>query len=132
MTKSQAWMKALRLRTLPLSLSGIILGSFALGAAVSHGAENVTIPAFPMEKTKKYINDLIKYKKDEDEDDKNEAVQINPPVKVVETKTDAKTEVKTEVKTDAKTPLEEKIAQAKLQTKLKRLNLKSQHVSLKL
>jgi 1,4-dihydroxy-2-naphthoate octaprenyltransferase len=27
MTKSQAWMKALRLRTLPLSLSGIILGS---------------------------------------------------------------------------------------------------------
>ena len=28
MTKSQAWMKALRLRTLPLSLSGIILGSF--------------------------------------------------------------------------------------------------------
>ena len=28
MTKGQAWMKALRLRTLPLSLSGIILGSF--------------------------------------------------------------------------------------------------------
>lgn len=28
MTKSQAWVKALRLRTLPLSLSGIILGSF--------------------------------------------------------------------------------------------------------
>lgn len=28
MTKEQAWMKALRLRTLPLSLSGIILGSF--------------------------------------------------------------------------------------------------------
>ncbi len=27
MTKSQAWLKALRLRTLPLSLSGIILGS---------------------------------------------------------------------------------------------------------
>lgn len=28
MTKSQAWIKALRFRTLPLSLSGIILGSF--------------------------------------------------------------------------------------------------------
>ncbi len=28
MTKKQAWVKALRLRTLPLSLSGIILGSF--------------------------------------------------------------------------------------------------------
>jgi len=28
MTKSKAWIKALRLRTLPLSLSGIILGSF--------------------------------------------------------------------------------------------------------
>jgi 1,4-dihydroxy-2-naphthoate octaprenyltransferase len=28
MTKGQAWFKALRLRTLPLSLSGIILGSF--------------------------------------------------------------------------------------------------------
>lgn len=28
MTKNQAWVKALRLRTLPLSLSGIILGSF--------------------------------------------------------------------------------------------------------
>ena len=28
MTKGKAWMKALRLRTLPLSLSGIILGSF--------------------------------------------------------------------------------------------------------
>jgi 1,4-dihydroxy-2-naphthoate octaprenyltransferase len=28
MTKGRAWMKALRLRTLPLSLSGIILGSF--------------------------------------------------------------------------------------------------------
>jgi len=28
MTKSKAWVKALRLRTLPLSLSGIILGSF--------------------------------------------------------------------------------------------------------
>ncbi|MBI1838167.1 MAG: 1,4-dihydroxy-2-naphthoate octaprenyltransferase [Flavobacteriia bacterium] len=28
MTKKQAWIKALRLRTLPLSLSGIILGSF--------------------------------------------------------------------------------------------------------
>jgi 1,4-dihydroxy-2-naphthoate octaprenyltransferase len=28
MTKSQAWLKALRLRTLPLSLSGIVLGSF--------------------------------------------------------------------------------------------------------
>jgi 1,4-dihydroxy-2-naphthoate octaprenyltransferase len=28
MTKSQAWVHALRLRTLPLSLSGIILGSF--------------------------------------------------------------------------------------------------------
>lgn len=28
MTKNQAWIKALRLRTLPLSLSGIILGSF--------------------------------------------------------------------------------------------------------
>jgi 1,4-dihydroxy-2-naphthoate polyprenyltransferase len=28
MTKNQAWWKALRLRTLPLSLSGIILGSF--------------------------------------------------------------------------------------------------------
>ncbi|MCE2743840.1 MAG: 1,4-dihydroxy-2-naphthoate octaprenyltransferase [Fluviicola sp.] len=28
MTKGQAWMKALRIRTLPLSLSGIILGSF--------------------------------------------------------------------------------------------------------
>jgi 1,4-dihydroxy-2-naphthoate octaprenyltransferase len=28
MTKGQAWLKALRLRTLPLSLSGIILGSF--------------------------------------------------------------------------------------------------------
>jgi 1,4-dihydroxy-2-naphthoate octaprenyltransferase len=28
MTKTQAWIKALRLRTLPLSLSGIVLGSF--------------------------------------------------------------------------------------------------------
>lgn len=28
MTKSQTWLKALRLRTLPLSLSGIVLGSF--------------------------------------------------------------------------------------------------------
>lgn len=28
MTKKQAWIKALRLRTLPLSLSGIVLGSF--------------------------------------------------------------------------------------------------------
>jgi len=28
MSKSQAWIKALRLRTLPLSLSGIVLGSF--------------------------------------------------------------------------------------------------------
>ena len=40
MTKSQAWMKALRLRTLPLSLSGIILGS---GIAYKNGFWNGTI-----------------------------------------------------------------------------------------
>lgn len=33
MTKSQAWIHALRLRTLPLSLSGIILGSFVAKSA---------------------------------------------------------------------------------------------------
>lgn len=33
MTKSQAWIKALRLRTLPLSLSGIVLGSFIAKSA---------------------------------------------------------------------------------------------------
>jgi 1,4-dihydroxy-2-naphthoate octaprenyltransferase len=33
MTKTQAWIKALRLRTLPLSLSGIVLGSFIAKSA---------------------------------------------------------------------------------------------------
>ncbi len=45
MTKSQAWIHALRLRTLPLSLSGIILGSFVAKAA---GFWNATIFAFAM------------------------------------------------------------------------------------
>lgn len=40
MTKKQAWIHALRLRTLPLSLSGIILGS---GIAASQGFWNATI-----------------------------------------------------------------------------------------
>ncbi len=40
MTKNQAWLKALRLRTLPLSLSGIVLGS---AIAYSNGYENSTV-----------------------------------------------------------------------------------------
>ena len=39
MTKTKAWIHACRLRTLPLSLSGIILGSFV---AKSNGFWNMT------------------------------------------------------------------------------------------
>jgi 1,4-dihydroxy-2-naphthoate polyprenyltransferase len=45
MTKSQAWIKALRFRTLPLSLSGIILGSFI---ALFHGVWDTAVFALAM------------------------------------------------------------------------------------
>lgn len=48
MTKSRAWIKALRLRTLPLSLSGIILGSFI---AAKNGYWNGTIFTLAMATT---------------------------------------------------------------------------------
>ena len=48
MTKNKAWFKALRLRTLPLSLSGIVLGSFI---ALKNGFWNYTIFSLAMTTT---------------------------------------------------------------------------------
>ena len=88
-----------------LKTIGIILGSFALGAAISHTAENVNIPAFPIEKTKKYFKGLIK--KDDDEDDEEDDKPV-PGNKSSEAK---------------HLSLEAKIAKARIEQKMKKLNI---------